>query len=297
MSTHLAAFLDAVAQPLRIGPVPTPSPAAGEILIQNRALAINPIDWKQQSHGVYIASYPTILGTDSAGIIAAVGSEVTRFKVGQRVIGHGITLATKNIANGAFQEYTICPEAAVAAIPDSMSFEDAVVLPLAISTAAAGLFEKKHLGLEYPDTPGDRSKKTILVWGGSSSVGSLAIQMARAAGYRVLATASERNLEFVEGLGAMGFDYQAEGVLGRILGEVGRGEFWGAYDVFAPTVFLAEPEVGKAIWQEFLPKALADGRIKPTPKADVFGTGLEAIQGAMEKHKAGVSASKIVVSL
>lgn len=58
-----------------------------------------------------------------------------------------------------------------------------------------------------------------------------------------------------------------------------------------------EPEVGKAIWQDFLPQALADGRIKPTPRADVVGTGLEAIQGAMEKHKQGVSASKIVVSL
>ncbi|KAF2163130.1 hypothetical protein M409DRAFT_68744 [Zasmidium cellare ATCC 36951] len=338
MSTHRAAFLDGVAQSLRAGAIPTPTPSPGEILIRNKALAINPIDWKQQTYGFYIDAFPVILGTDSSGVVAAVGEGVTKFKVGQRVIGHGITLATKNNANGAFQEYTLCPEGAVAPIPDSLTFEEASVLPLAVSTAAAGLFEKNHLGLEYPGAPGDRSGKTVLVWGGSSSVGSLAIQLAKAAGYRVLATSSEKNFDFVASLGATPFDYRRGDVFKGIGEELRKGEFVGIYDaiaegdtgkicseiakelgggviasaldpppelpsgvtaqmIFAPTVFLMEPAVAKAIWQDFLPQALADGRIKPTPRVDVVGAGLEAIQGAMEKHKQGVSASKIVVSL
>lgn len=230
MSTHRAAFLDHVAQLLRIGPISTPSPGAGEILMRNKALAINPIDWKQQTFGFYIDAFPAILGTDSSGVIAAVGEGVTKFKVGQRVIGHGITLATKNNANGAFQEYTLCPEGAVAPIPDSLTFEEASVLPLAVSTAAAGLFEKNHLGLQYPSTPGDRSGKTILVWGGSSRVVSLAIQLAKAAGYRVLATSSEKNCDFVESLGAMPVDYRRADVVKGIVEELRKGEFVGIYD-------------------------------------------------------------------
>lgn len=68
--------------------------------------------------------------------------------------------------------------------------------------------------------------------------------------------------------------------------------------VFAPSIFLPDhKEVGEGVFQKFLPAALASGQFVPSPKAKVVGQGLDAIEGAMNTHKAGVSASKIVVTL
>lgn len=63
------------------------------------------------------------------------------------------------------------------------------------------------------------------------------------------------------------------------------------------TIFAKYPEVGKAVWQDFLPAALKTGQFKPTPPPEVVGKGLESLQGALDKQKAGVSAKKIVVTL
>lgn len=83
-----------------------------------------------------------------------------------------------------------------------MSFDQAVVLPLALSTAASALYQKEHLALPYPTTTPKPTDKTILVWGGSSSVGSAAIQLALASGFAVVTTTSPKNFEFVGSLGA-----------------------------------------------------------------------------------------------
>ena len=103
-------------------------------------------------------------------------------------------------------------------IPDTMPFEDAAVLPLAVSTAACGLFQKDHLALRHPSLHAEPTGETVLVWGGSTSIGSNAIQLAKAAGYEVITTASPRNFEYVTTLGAAQvFDYNSPTVVEDII--------------------------------------------------------------------------------
>jgi NADPH:quinone reductase-like Zn-dependent oxidoreductase len=119
-------------------------------------------------------NYPAITGTDVAGTVAQLGAGVTRFKIGQRVIGHCDSLITQKWTNSGFQRYTTCREILVAAVPDSLPLANAAVLPLSVSTASAGLF--KILKLPFPVLEPKPTGKTVLVWGGSSSCGSSAIQ-------------------------------------------------------------------------------------------------------------------------
>lgn len=118
--------------------------------------------------------YPTILGTDVSGTIVQLGSNVTRFKIGQRVIGHCDHVVTGNPSHAGFQRFSTCREILVAKIPDTLPLANAAVLPLSISTAATGLF--KLLALPFPELDPKPTGKTILIWGGSSSVGASAIQ-------------------------------------------------------------------------------------------------------------------------
>lgn len=90
------------------------------------------------------------------------------------MIGHCDSLLTDKATNGGFQNYATCLEILVAEVPNSIPLANAAVLPLSSSTAATGLF--KHLPLPYPTINPIASSKTVLIWGGSSSVGSVAIQ-------------------------------------------------------------------------------------------------------------------------
>lgn len=205
------------ARPLEIKPAPYTRPGAHEIVVKNAALAINPMDWKIQAAGTYPVAYPVILGQDVAGEVVEVGDEVTRFRVGDRVLGHAAIFVTKRTAESAFQKYTVLGEDLSSAIPAHVSFASAAVVPLCLSTAACGLFLDTHLGLPWPRLPTtsdspptaeDKEKKVVLVWGGSTSVGCNAIQLAAAAGLEVLTTCSARNSAYVTSLGASRvFDY------------------------------------------------------------------------------------------
>lgn len=152
--------------------------------------------------------------------------------------------------SGAFQLYSAAHSALTGRIPAGMSFADAAVLPLAVSTAAHGLFARDYLDLPAPSASSPArpaSNKCILVWGGSSSVGAAAIQLARASGVTVLATASARNLDALRSeLGAdHAFDYKSAGVVEDIAGAVKqlrdtRGiEFVGIFDA------ISEPQIFK----------------------------------------------------
>jgi NADPH:quinone reductase-like Zn-dependent oxidoreductase len=92
------------------------------------------------------------------------------------------------------------------------------VLPLGLSTAACGLFQKDYLALQYPSLSPKPAGKTLLVWGGSTSVGSNAIQLAVAAGYEVIATASPKNFDYCRRLGAIEvFDYRAPTAVAAVI--------------------------------------------------------------------------------
>ncbi|KAH6962805.1 chaperonin 10-like protein [Fusarium avenaceum] len=233
MAENKAAWIDSPSSyPLNIRGAPKPSAGPGEIVIRNAAISINPVDWKIQTHGRYLSEYPFILGEDAAGFVEEVGAGVTRFKKGDRVIAHCHGLMTKDPANSAFQSYTVVTDSLVSPIPDSMAFEEAVVLPLAISTACAGLFTKDHFNLPLPSVKKPAKEgKTILIWGGASSVGATAIQLASASGVAVISTASPANHELVESLGAdLVFDYKSPSVVEDIATALEKTDFIGVYD-------------------------------------------------------------------
>jgi NADPH:quinone reductase-like Zn-dependent oxidoreductase len=219
MPTNTAAWItSAKAHPFEVKESPYTSPGPHEIVVKNAAVAANPVDWAVQTHAAFPLTYPYILGEDFAGTVHEIGSAVTRFSVGDRVIGHGIGLSTGKAANAAFQHYTVVPDNMAAEIPDGMEFERAVVIPLGISTAASSLYQKGYLELEPPKLKPERQNKTLLVWGGSTSVGCNGIQVAVASGYDVVATASPRNFELVKKLGASAvFDYKSDTVVADIV--------------------------------------------------------------------------------
>ena len=223
MPTNTAAWLEAVRTELELKAAPYTPPRENEIVVENHAVAINPLDGILQIIGNLIfpwIKYPFILGADVAGEVAEVGRAVTRFKVGDRVLGHAVGTDKKrnSAAEGAFQTYTVVLARLAAPLPNTLSYEHAAVLPLALSTAACGLFQKDQLALHYPVATPTSTGQTLLVWGGSTSVGSNAIQLAVAAGYEVITTASPRNFEYVKKLGASQvFDYRSRTVVRDII--------------------------------------------------------------------------------
>jgi NADPH:quinone reductase-like Zn-dependent oxidoreductase len=233
MASNTAAWLTAEkAHPFEIKPAPLGTPGAGQILVKNHAVAINPIDGKLQKLAFYPMTYPTILGQDVAGEIAALGPDVTGFDVGDRVIGVTAGFATKQDTERAFQAYTILEARLTSKIPETISFERAVVIPLSVATAASGLFNPDLLALQLPTTPARHpTGETLLVWGGASSVGSSAIQLAVAAGYDVVTTASPSNFAYVTGLGASHVvDYNSGGVVDEVLAALDGKTLVGAFD-------------------------------------------------------------------
>jgi len=339
MASNTAAWIMAAkARPFEIKPAPLGNPGEGQILIKNHALAINPIDSKLQELAIYPLEYPTILGEDVAGEVQEVGPNVTRFNKGDRVIGLAAGFNTKRNEEKAFQAYTILEANLTSTIPDGISFERGVVMPLAVATAASGLFSNDLLNLQLPTVPSQKpTGRVLLVWGGASSVGLNAIQLAVAAGYEVLATASPRNFEYVKSMGASEvFDYQSPTVVADLVHAAKGKIVVGAFDAiggpaWAPSMefvqraegvkfvasalarFPSAPEgvtikqmqslsikgnhIGKAIFEDFLPDAIKSGTFVPAPMPLVAGKGLDQLQDAIDIQRRGTSAQKVVVLL
>ena len=162
--------------------------------------------------------FPFIIGTDAAGEIVEVGNAVPRFKLGDLVVYHAAR-KSKNCndsARSAFQTYTVSEAQFASPIPTTLSYKSACVLPLGLSTAACGMFQKDQLALQLPSVavPRNSTGKTLLVWGGSTSVGCNAIQLAVAAGYEVFTICSPKNFVLVKNLGAsQAFDYNSKTVI------------------------------------------------------------------------------------
>jgi len=229
--TNQAAWLRKEKTKLEVGPAEIGKPGRSQVLIRNKAVAINPVDWKMQDGHLFPIKEPRVMGNDVAGEIVEVGEDVSDFSKGQRVLAHVIGLVTGKAEEGGFQNFTLADTIGVCPMPDNMSFEEASVLPLAISTAAQGLFAKEYLALPKPSHDVEELGKTLLVWGASSSVGAAAVQLAAAAGLKVVATASKRNFDFCKELGASQvFDYNNPGIVGDLTAALQQDDVAGAYD-------------------------------------------------------------------
>ncbi|KAK4973094.1 hypothetical protein LTR42_006388 [Elasticomyces elasticus] len=176
------------------------------LLAKVEAIALNPTDWKHISGKR--AAEGGISGCDFAGTVVEVGSEVSKsLKPGDRIAAttHGANFSQPE--DGCFAEYALAKADLVVKIPDSLSFEAAATFPLGVSTVGQGLFQQA-LKLNLPTEP-TKGGETILVYGGSSATGSLGVQYAKLAGYKVLTTCSPHNNDFVKSIGADAvYDYK-----------------------------------------------------------------------------------------
>jgi NADPH:quinone reductase-like Zn-dependent oxidoreductase len=334
-----AAWLDGVGLKFRVDSAEMPQIGPDEILVKNSAIAINPIDWKVRDYGWLIKKWPAVLGCDAAGTVVAVGSNVQRFKDGDRVLGHAVSLLSQEPKYGAFQHYTAIEAGKAAKLPDGLSFQEACVLPLAIDTSATGLFSAYadgYLGLDWPVIPARPSDIKIIVYGASSSVGSLAVQLAAASGAYVVAVASSRNFEFCRSCGASEvFDYNDESVIQHVakaIQDAKPANFAGIYDAISQeesykiTVPILEkigsgnlvtvlpgpdriPTTSRSnyvegindavhpLWENFIGPALAQGVLKCTPAPYIAGNSLEDVEEACMLNYKGVSARKVVIAL
>ncbi|MGN7918929.1 zinc-binding alcohol dehydrogenase family protein [Lysobacter sp. 22409] len=174
--------------------LPAPNASGHDLLVRVEAISVNPVDTKVRSPKPQVEAQPRVLGYDAAGVVEAVGEAVTRFKVGDRVYYAGdITRPGTN------SELHLVDERIVGAAPKSLSAAEAAALPLTAITAWELLFQR----MPYDSEHGGRGK-TLLVIAGAGGVGSIAIQIAKRAGFRVVATASRA--ETVEWCRRMGAD-------------------------------------------------------------------------------------------
>jgi NADPH:quinone reductase-like Zn-dependent oxidoreductase len=147
--------------------------------------------------------YLAILGIDLADEVVEVGKGVTRIKIGDRALGfaNGVDKLRNNPAECAFQLHTVLPENLASIILNSMSYEQAAAIPLGTGTTVGGLYEKNQR-LPCPSLEPSPTGKALLIWGGSTSMGCNAIQLAKASGFEVIAASSPRNFDLCKRLGA-----------------------------------------------------------------------------------------------
>ncbi|UQI44383.1 NADP-dependent oxidoreductase [Streptomyces sp. HU2014] len=177
---------------LEFGELPDPKVGPDAVLIKVKAAAVNPVDWKAQAgylDSVLTPVFPVVPGWDVSGVVVQPGVDASEFQVGDEVIGY---VREDFLSRGTFAEYVAAPVRTLARKPANLSFEQAAGLPLAGLTAYQALVKALKV------TRGD----TVLVHAAAGGVGSMAVQIAVHLGARVIGTASERNHDYLRGLGA-----------------------------------------------------------------------------------------------
>jgi NADPH:quinone reductase-like Zn-dependent oxidoreductase len=192
MSMKAVVTIEQGAKP-EVAEVPTPQPAADEVLVKVRASSINGFDVSVAAGhvvGMMEHRFPVVLGKDFAGTIEAVGAGVTRFAVGDEVFG---VVTKAYLGDGGFGEYVTVPEAVgIAKLPAGVDVAAAGAVGLAGTAAVDAL-----------DATSPQAGETVLISGATGGVGAIAIQYAAAAGAKVIATAKPgEEADFVRGLGA-----------------------------------------------------------------------------------------------
>ena len=184
---------------LKYEDAPRPEPKESELLVRVIAAGVNPVDAKIRAGGFGRRSpdaQPMVLGWDVAGIVESAGPAASKFKKGDAVFAF---LPLQR--GGGYAEYVIVDEAIAVAKPKSLTFVEAAAVPLAAMTAWQAML----------DTGGLKEGQTVLIHGGSGGVGAFAVQIAKAKGAKVIATASTPNQEFLKELGAdVAIDYKTQ---------------------------------------------------------------------------------------
>ena len=214
------------AQNIQYGEIDKPSVTGSQVLVKVGAVSLNPVDtYIRNGANYWELPNPFVVGCDLAGTVEAIGDEVTQFQVGDRVWGTNQGLLGRQ---GTFAEYCSVDQEWLYGTPDDVSDNDAAACSLVGVTAHLGLFRDARI----------QAGETIFVHGGTGGVGAMVLQMAKAAGARVIATAgSEEKAERCRQLGAdVVINYKTENELEAILAAAPEG-----VDVFWET--LREPNL------------------------------------------------------
>jgi NADPH2:quinone reductase len=181
---------------MKLEDVETPQPSGSQVLVRMHAAGVNPVDtYLRTGIHAHAPNLPYTPGKDGAGVIEAVGDQVTRFKVGDRVY-------TANSISGTYAEFALCNEIDLGRLPDNVSFEQGAGIWTPYATAYRALFQKA----------GAKAAETVLIHGASGGVGIAAVQWAKNAGLTVIGTASSdegRKLVLDQGADAV-FDHGDE---------------------------------------------------------------------------------------
>lgn len=198
-----------------------PRPSAGEALVRIHASGVNPLDTKIRAGAAAHARhpFPAILGMDLAGVVESVGPGVTKFAIGDAVYGMAGGVGG---VQGSMAQFAAVDADLLARKPRNLSMREAAALPLVVITAWEGLV----------DRAGTRTGHRVLVHGGAGGVGHVAVQIARALGAKVFATASPAQFQVVRSYGATPIDYTSTSVE-QYVDEYTAGE---GFDVIYDTV-------------------------------------------------------------
>jgi NADPH:quinone reductase len=220
---------------LQLEEIPTPQPSADQVLVRVEAVGVNPVETYIRS-GAYAAlpTLPYTPGKDAAGVIESVGANLKSVRVGDRVY-------TSGTSTGAYAQFMLCDASDVHPLPEKISFAQGAAINTPYATAYRALFQRAK----------SVAGETVLVHGASGGVGTAAVQLARAAGLTVFATAgTERGRELVLKNGAhYVFDHRAPGYLEKAIAQTNGG-----FDVILE--MLANENLGKD-----LPALAKKGRV------------------------------------
>ena len=186
---------------MEIRDIERPKPGPGEVLVRVVASGVNPVDYKVRASGTWAnVPFPAVIGYDVSGVVEECGPGVSGLKAGDEVY---FTPEIFGNAHGSYAEYTVARADIVAKKPAGLDHEQAAAIPLAGGTAWEAVIRRLAI----------RLGETILIHGGAGGVGHFAVQFAKAAGARVIATAGPDNQDFLRELGAdVAVDYKTQDV-------------------------------------------------------------------------------------
>ncbi|SOE94246.1 NADPH:quinone reductase [Burkholderia sp. D7] len=289
---------------LKIDSIAIPAAASGQVTVRVRAAGVNAVDWKIRDGWLqndFPLPLPATLGVELAGEVIEVGQDVSRFAIGDRVMGPVSGL-------GAYADYVTVAANTLVKTPASLTDERAAAIPVGALTAWQALFEAGEL----------KRGQTVLIHGAAGGVGSFAVQFARRAGARVITTAQGINAGYLRGLGADEvIDYRTSSFWERtrdidlVLDLVGGAVLANSWQVLAdagrivsaaaPDVTAQTPSGKHGIWFQMRPDVAQLAEIvgmidQGAVKVEVSEVaGLSDATAAIERNKTGHGPGKTVI--